>query len=107
MVGRRWRRRGPSGTTWCWLTSACPAPKGTAAPAPPRPASFAGDHPEGAPAAQGLTSRELEVLTLVAQGKSNQEIADELGLSRRTGERHVGDILSRLGAASRAAAHTM
>jgi len=64
----------------------------------------AGDHPEGAPAAQGLTSRGLEVLTLVAQGKSNQEIADELGLSCRTVERHVGDILSRLGVTSRSAA---
>ena len=67
----------------------------------------AGDHPEGMPAAQGLTSRELEVLTLVAQGKSNQEIADELGLSRRTVERHVGDILSRLGVTSRSAAAAM
>ena len=64
----------------------------------------AGDHPEGAPAAQGLTSRGLEVLTLVAQRKSNQEIADELGLSCRTVERHVGDILSRLGVTSRSAA---
>jgi DNA-binding NarL/FixJ family response regulator len=67
----------------------------------------AGERPEGMPAAQGLTSRELEVLTLVAQGKSNQEIADELGLSRRTVERHVGDILSRLGVTSRSAAAAM
>ena len=64
----------------------------------------AGERPEGVPAAQGLTSRGLEVLTLVAQGKSNQEIADELGLSCRTVERHVGDILSRLGVTSRSAA---
>lgn len=79
----------------------------TAEAVPARPASSPGDRPEGAPAAQGLTSRELEVLTLVAQGKSNQEIADELGLSRRTVERHVGDILSRLGVASRSAAAAM
>lgn len=70
----------------------------------PRPPAAAAERPEGAPAAQGLTARELEVLALVAQGKSNQEIADELGLSRRTVERHVGDILSRLGVASRSAA---
>jgi DNA-binding NarL/FixJ family response regulator len=70
----------------------------------PRPAAAAGERPSGAPAAQGLTARELEVLALVAQGKSNQEIADVLGLSRRTVERHVGDILSRLGVTSRAAA---
>jgi len=73
----------------------------------PRPASPAGERPERVPTAQGLTSRELEVLTLVAQGKSNQEIADELGLSRRTVERHVGDILSRLGVTSRSAAAAM
>jgi DNA-binding NarL/FixJ family response regulator len=68
------------------------------------PSAAAADCPEGTPAAQGLTTRELEVLVLVAQGKSNQEIADELGLSRRTVERHVGDILSRLGVTSRSAA---
>jgi DNA-binding NarL/FixJ family response regulator len=68
------------------------------------PPPAAAERPEGAPAAQGLTARELEVLALVAQGKSNQEIADELGLSRRTVERHVGDILSRLGVTSRSAA---
>jgi len=79
----------------------------TAETAHPRPASLAGERPERAPTAQGLTSRELEVLTLVAQGKSNQEIADELGLSRRTVERHVGDILSRLGVTSRSAAAAM
>ncbi len=79
----------------------------TAETAPARPASSATDRPEGALPAQGLTSRELEVLTLVAQGKSNQGIADELGLSRRTVERHVGDILSRLGVTSRSAAAAM
>jgi DNA-binding CsgD family transcriptional regulator len=50
----------------------------------------------------GLTAREREVATLVAQGKSNREIADELVLSKRTVDKHVGSILSKLGFHSRA-----
>jgi DNA-binding NarL/FixJ family response regulator len=49
-----------------------------------------------------LTERECEVVALVAQGKSNREIANELVLSRRTVEKHVGNILSKLGFTSRA-----
>ena len=52
----------------------------------------------------GLTHRELQVLVLLAQGKHNREIANELRLSTRTVERHVGDILSRLSVNSRSAA---
>ena len=44
-----------------------------------------------------LTRRELEVLKLVAEGKSSKEIADDLVLSVKTVERHRGDILHRLG----------
>ena len=44
----------------------------------------------------GLTPRERQVAALVAQGKSNREIADELVLSERTVENHVGNILSKL-----------
>jgi len=50
----------------------------------------------------GLTPRERQVAALVAQGKSNREIADELVLSERTVENHVGNILSKLGFGSRA-----
>jgi predicted ATPase/DNA-binding CsgD family transcriptional regulator len=49
-----------------------------------------------------LTRREREIAALVAQGKSNREIANELVLSRRTVEKHVANILSKLGFTSRA-----
>lgn len=49
-----------------------------------------------------LTGREREVAALVAQGKSNGEIAAELVLSKRTVEKHIANILSKLGLTSRA-----
>ena len=52
----------------------------------------------------GLTARELEVLRLVAAGQSNKAIAARLVLSERTVERHVSNILVKVGASSRAAA---
>ena len=48
-----------------------------------------------------LTKREREVASLVAQGRSNREIADHLVLSERTVETHVSRILTKLGFASR------
>jgi DNA-binding NarL/FixJ family response regulator len=48
-----------------------------------------------------LTDREREVLALVAQGLSNQQIADVLVISERTARTHVSNILSKLGVASR------
>jgi non-specific serine/threonine protein kinase len=54
--------------------------------------------------AQGLSRREREVLRLVAEGRTNQEIADRLGLSTRTVTTHVSNILGKLGLASRTAA---
>ena len=52
----------------------------------------------------GLTARELEVLRLVATGKSNKEIAGELVLSERTVDRHVSNIFMKLRVRSRTAA---
>ena len=50
----------------------------------------------------GLTSREAQVLTMVASGRTNNEVADELVLSIRTVERHIGNIYSKIGARGRA-----
>lgn len=43
-----------------------------------------------------LTPRELEVLKLIGQGKSNQEIADELIIGIKTVKTHVSNILAKL-----------
>ena len=43
-----------------------------------------------------LTDRELEILLLIAQGKSNQEVADELFIALKTVKTHVSNILSKL-----------
>ena len=52
----------------------------------------------------GLTAREREVLRLVVDGLSNQQIADRLFLSKRTVEHHVGHIMTKLGTETRAEA---
>jgi DNA-binding NarL/FixJ family response regulator len=52
----------------------------------------------------GLTARELEVLWLLATGKTNHAIASELFLAEKTIHRHVSNIFTKLGVSSRAAA---
>jgi DNA-binding CsgD family transcriptional regulator len=52
----------------------------------------------------GLSRRELEVLRLIASGKSNRQIAAELVISEHTVARHVQNIYAKLGLSSRAAA---
>ena len=68
-----------------------------AAAGPPRAAA------SGA-AVMALTLRERDVLTLVAQGPSNTDIAARLLLSEHTVHRHLASILRKLGPSSRAAA---
>jgi DNA-binding NarL/FixJ family response regulator len=51
-----------------------------------------------------LTKRETEVLSLLAAGTSNAEIAARLYISPRTAEHHVASIVSKLGLRSRAEA---
>jgi DNA-binding NarL/FixJ family response regulator len=49
----------------------------------------------------GLTGREVEVLRLVAAGRSNREIGAELFISVKTAGVHVSNILAKLGVGSR------
>ena len=51
-----------------------------------------------------LSARELDVLRLLTEGKSDREIAAELFISHRTVMRHVASILTKLNAQSRTAA---
>ena len=51
----------------------------------------------------GLTRREAEVTLLMAEGLSNQDVADRLFLSAHTARRHTESILSKLGLHSRKA----
>jgi DNA-binding NarL/FixJ family response regulator len=67
----------------------------TAVPAaPPGPA-------EQAPTAFGLTSRELEVLRLLAAGYTNPQIGEALYVSRKTASHHVSSVLTKLGVSTR------
>lgn len=56
------------------------------------------------PRPAGLTARQVDVLRLIAAGRSNKEIAKALVISPRTAEHHVQDIYARIGASTRAGA---
>ena len=69
------------------------------------------DEPNGADSSAGQTAkqgklsrREREVLALVAEGRSNREIAAALIISENTAKHHVAQLLNKLGAGSRAEA---
>lgn len=66
-------------------------------PADPPPTAESG-------VAEALTERELEVLTAVARGDRNKEIALQLGVTERTVKAHLTNIYNKLGVDSRAAA---
>jgi len=61
-----------------------------------------GRAPRRAP--RGLTDREVEVLVLLARGKSNREIGALLGISPRTAQNHVAHVYDKIGVYSRAGA---
>jgi len=72
-------------------------PEGAGQPADVRPTATAAASP-----ASLLTLRQLEVSALVAAGRSNQAIADELVISPATVARHIANIMAKLGFRSRA-----
>jgi len=61
-------------------------------------------HPAAPKEIGGLSAREVQVLRLVASGKSNRAIATELVISEKTVARHVSNIFTKLGLSTRAAA---
>jgi DNA-binding CsgD family transcriptional regulator/tetratricopeptide (TPR) repeat protein len=65
-------------------------------------AAFAPDDATKRPkAAFGLSKRELEVLALIAEGRTNREIGERLFISQKTVAVHIGNILGKLGASGR------
>jgi DNA-binding NarL/FixJ family response regulator len=52
----------------------------------------------------GLTDREVEVLRLIARGRSNREVAAQLFISAKTVGRHVENVYAKIDVSSRAAA---
>jgi predicted ATPase/class 3 adenylate cyclase/DNA-binding CsgD family transcriptional regulator len=75
------------------------------ADAPPQPAARSGGPPPAAGSAQPaepVSARELEVAALVARGLTNRQIAERLVISVRTVDRHVENLLRKLGLAGRA-----
>ena len=65
------------------------------------PAAGPGSRSSSGPDTFGLSKRELEVLGLIAQGRTNREIGDRLFISQKTVGVHVGNILAKLGVSGR------
>jgi len=65
-----------------------------------RAANLADVHSPG-PKPEVLSARELEVLRLIAQGKTNREIADQLVIALSTVKTHVNNVYGKLGASRR------
>ena len=74
------------------------SPGGAPAAAGPAPSGWPPDPPDG------LTQREVEILSLIAQGLTNGEIADRLFLSNHTVKTHINRIFAKTGSRDRVAA---
>ena len=79
-----------------------PEPPGSAATTPPEPTAATTPPERAVPGlVEPLTDRELEVLRLLAAGRSNQRIAHDLVVALDTVKKHVTHVLGKLGAANR------
>jgi DNA-binding NarL/FixJ family response regulator len=58
------------------------------------------------PVQGGLTKREIEILTRIASGATNKQVADQIFISEKTVGRHLANIYAKLGVSSRTAAVT-
>jgi DNA-binding NarL/FixJ family response regulator len=58
------------------------------------------------PSQGGLTKREIEILTRIASGATNKQVADQIFISEKTVGRHLANIYTKLGVSSRTAAVT-
>ncbi len=85
-------------------TIAEPLGPSRSSPAPPRSSTQLAAQASHADTSSRLSIREIEVLQLVAAGRSNAEIADELFISLRTVTTHLTHIFAKLGVESRAEA---
>ena len=90
--GEEWDWRKPSSMPSLWNRGAL------------RPTTGHSAHPPRPSIRPGLTSREVEVLGLVATGMTNAQVAERLFLSPRTVQRHLNSIYHKLGVSSRTAA---
>ena len=78
---------------------------------PPRKASTASSawktqRISAQPAQGGLTKREIEILTRIASGATNKQVAEQTFISEKTVRRHLANIYAKLGVSSRTAAVT-
>ena len=58
----------------------------------------------GSASPAGLTKRELEILTAIARGATNRQVAQQIFISEKTVARHLANIYAKLGVSSRTAA---
>ena len=65
-----------------------------------RPGDITGSSEDGVLPSSPLTPREIEVVKLLAEGKSNKEVASILGVSTRTAESHRNHIMDKMNFAS-------